>query len=166
MEERLERFIWHVERSNNNLITTAQDLNEEQLAWTPPQINNSIGWQLRHCAGEYWYSLGHLTGDRIPVNLNAFGFPPVEGGLQTKLKFEFDLEETGPGASAESHINYLNHAWETLKTFLVDNYDMWSTKTYIRSDDATGSGWWWLDHFLWDIANHSGQAKYLRKIIP
>lgn len=166
MEERLERFIRHLERSNNFLITDAQDLTEEQLAWTPPQINNSIGWQLRHCAGEYWFALGHLTGDRIPINLNAIGLPPIEGGWQTILKFEFDLEETGPEPSAESHINYLNHAWEMLKTFLVDKYDIWATKIYIRPDDGECSGWWWLDHILWDIANHSGQAKYLKRIIP
>ena len=98
------------------------------------------------------------------------GSEPLEDDVrifeQNKLKFEFDLEETGPGPSAESHIDQLNHAWETLKTFLVDKYDMWATKTYIRPDDAKCSGWWWLDHILWDIANHSGQAKYLKRIIP
>ena len=167
MKERLKQFISHVEHNNNNLITAAKNLNKEQLHWTPPQINNSVGWQLRHCAGGYWALLGLLSGNRIPVNMNGFGFPAPEGELQSKLDFEFDLEETGPDPTAKSHTEYLNHAWETLKTFLINEYDMWATKTYTPpSNNEKCSGWWFLDHFLWDMTNHSGQATYLSKIIP
>lgn len=55
MDERVAQYLWEAESFNKRLTGFAADLDAAQLQWTPPGIDNGIGWLVRHCADEFWF---------------------------------------------------------------------------------------------------------------
>ena len=43
------------------------------MGWTPTGIANSLAWIVRHCADLLWLMYAHLSGERVPANLGAYG---------------------------------------------------------------------------------------------
>lgn len=175
MDERVTRYLREAESYRKRLNRFAADLDAAQLQWTPPSISNGIGWLVRHCADEFWFCYGQLSGARVPANLNQSGFPVPAAGFRTAagrparwgvLSFDFDRDAAGPGPTGADHAAYLDRAWQTLRRFLTDHYAEWSAQRYFNWSDRECSGWWFLDHFLLDVAWHAGQAGYLRKLLP
>ena len=174
MDERLAQYLWEAESFKKRLRGFTADLTAAQLQWTPPGIDNGIGWLARHCADEFWFCYGQLSGERVPANLNAAGFPLPAGGFRAaagrprrwgSLTFDFDRNAPGPDPTGAGHAAYLDRAWQTLRQFVAEHYAAWSAKRYVNWVDKECSGWWFLDHFLLDLAWHTGQAGYLRKLL-
>ena len=98
--------------------------------WTPPNcsgplpaVGNGIGWLVRHCADEFWFCYGQLSGARVPANLNQSGFPVPAAGFRPAtgrpcrwgfLSFDFDRDAPGPGPTGAEHVAYLDRAWDSL----------------------------------------------------
>ena len=174
MDERIAQYVREAESFKRRLSRQAADLDAARLQWTPPGIVNSIGWLVRHCADEFWFCFGQLSGARVPVNLNASGFPVPAEGFQPAtgrpyrwgfLTFDFDRSAPGPGPTGPDHVAYLDRAWHALRGFVVDHHNQWAGKRFYNWNDRECAGWWFLDHFLLDTASHTGQATYLRKLL-
>ena len=174
MDERIAQYVREAESFKRRLSRQAADLDAARLQWTPPGIVNSIGWLVRHCADEYWFCFGQLSGARVPVNLNGSGFPVPAEGFQPAtgrpyrwgfLTFDFDRSAPGPGPTGPDHVAYLDRAWHALRGFVVDHHNQWAGKRFYNWNDRECAGWWFLDHFLLDTASHTGQATYLRKLL-
>ena len=174
MDERVAQYVREAESFKRRLARQAADLDAAQLHWTPPGISNGIGWLVRHCADEFWFCFGQLSGARVPVNLNDSGFPVSAEGFRQATKrpyrwgyltFDFDRGAPGPSPTGADHAAYLDRAWHALRGFVVDHYHQWAGKRYYNWNDRECSGWWFLDHFLLDTACHTGQAAYLRKLL-
>ena len=174
MDERTEQYLSEIDLFKNMLSKVVSGLNSEQLIWVPPGITNGIGWIVRHCADEFWFCYGLLSGCRVPVNLNQSGFPTPTGGFQFSvdkpskwgvLSFDFDHSAAGPGPTGPDYAAYITTAWHELRGFVIKNYPEWSTKSYLTWRGVECTGWYFLEHFLLDTAWHAGQASYLRKIM-
>jgi hypothetical protein len=136
----------------------AAGVDADEMRRTPPGINNSLAWIVRHCADLLWLSYGRLSGERVQVNLGTSGiaWSAVEGAA-------FDEAAQEPGPSAEERIAHLERAWETLKAYLRESSD-WE-----EVELAVGRGrqdaWTYLQHSVCDLCYHTGQASYLRKLL-
>ena len=113
MDERVAQYVRETESFKKRLSGFAADLDAGQLQWTPPGIGNGIGWLVRHCADEFWFCYGQLSGARVPANLNQSGFPvPPEGFRPAAgrpyrwgyLTFDFDRAAPGPGPTGADHV--------------------------------------------------------------
>ena len=134
------------------------DVDVEEMGWTPPGINNSLAWLVRHCAGLLWLSYGRLSGKRLPVNLASSGiaWSAVQGAA-------FDEAAGEPGPSAEEHMAYLDRAWHTLKAYLQDGR-AWEEVELAVGRERQGA-WTFLQHCVCDLCYHTGQASSLRKLL-
>ena len=130
----------------------------EEMHWTPPGINNSLAWILRHCADLMWLCYGRLADEQIPVNLGDSGiaWSSVKGTA-------FDEAAEPPGPSAEEQMAYLMRAWGTLKTYLKGG-SVWQAIELVV-ERRRRSAWDLLQHSLGDLCYHTGQASYLRKLL-
>ena len=82
MDERVAQYVRETESFKRRLGGFAADLDAVRLRWTPPGIDNGIGWLVRHCADEFWFCYGQLSGERVPANLNQSGFPVPAAGFR------------------------------------------------------------------------------------
>ena len=109
MDERVAQYVRETESFKKRLAGFAADLDAAQLQWTPFGIDNGIGWLVRHCADEFWFCYGQLSGARVPANLNQSGFPVPAAGFRPAtgrpyrwgfLSFDFDRDAPVPARPA------------------------------------------------------------------
>jgi hypothetical protein len=160
MDEHLGYYIEDMEWQMGKLLTGVRELTAEQMTWTPPGINNSLAWLLRHFADVLWECYGMASGETVPADLGASGIP--EGWLGN---LTYDENAPAPGLTGSERAAYLEEAWSVLKDYLVAHYPDWVSVQVVRPPDEVKSMWWMLLHVQLDGAYHAGQASYLKMLL-
>ena len=157
-DSQLSIFIENVEFFIAKLKRFTTGVNAQEMAWKPTGITNSLAWIVRHCAGLLWLSYGRISGTCVPVNFQTSGI--AWGSVKNA---EFDETAPEPGQTAEELIEYLDHSWQTLKEYLLQN-PTWE-EVELLVDRRRRSAWVFLQHNFGDFCYHTGQASYLRKLL-
>ena len=160
MDEQLGYYVENIEWQMGKLLDGVRELSAEQMTWTPPGINNSLSWLIRHSADVLWECYGIASGEVVPADLRASGIP--EGWLKN---LQFDENAPAPGESGSEHVAYIEEAWVALKGYLIERYPDWLPVQVVRPPDEIKTMWWMLLHVHLDIAYHTGQASYLKMLL-
>lgn len=158
-DTQLTVFVENVEFFIGKLRRYCEGASEDEMEWTPAGIRNSLAWIVHHCAGLLWLGYGRISGDRIPANLQGAG---IAWGSAKGSTYDETKEE--PGVGADECMGYLEDAWRTLKTYLVQHDPSWEAKVLVV-DRRERNAWMFLSHNLGDFCYHTGQASYLRKLL-
>jgi hypothetical protein len=133
-------------------------ISQEELQWTPPGVNNSLSWLLRHLAATLWICHSLAAGSRM-------NWDPCEAGIQLSSVRGIDHGSAKlPTPTAREPMKYIKEAYQRLATvFKNDNKVLEDHLVY--ADRKWRKAWWFVAHELGDFAYHTGQASYLRKVI-
>ena len=157
--QRLAVYVEHVEAHLGKLRRYVSGTTDEEMTWRPTGIRNPLAWIVRHGADLLWAAYGRISGQPIPVNPADCG---VAGSALRDVRFEPGAES--PSRSAEALLAYLDRAWTTLATYLVESRQPLEAIELIV-DRRTRDAWAVLDHCLADLCYHTGQASILRKLL-
>jgi len=155
----ISSFLDEIMLCNRKLKRFTEGLSQEELEWTPPGINNSMSWILVHLATTLWVCHALATGTRTKFN-------PMAAGLAMAAVRGIDCgtDDHLPAPSTDDPTRYLDEAFKALRTALEqDELDLDTRRVY--ADRKWRTAWWFLTHELGDLAYHTGQASYLRKLI-